>query len=59
VAPGDLVTYLARPDWGPGVIEFVAPNGLVTVSFEIDGRPFRDDFSAHEIELAARAPAAA
>lgn len=57
---GDAVIYLAHPDWDIGVIEFVAPNGLLTVSFEIDGLPYRDDFDAHELEVAPKPePAAA
>jgi hypothetical protein len=59
MGPGDLVTYLARPEWGDGFIEFVAPNGLIVASFEIDGQPYRDEFSAHELELRARAKATA
>jgi hypothetical protein len=54
---GDRVTYLAHPEWGDGIIEFVAPNGLLTVSFEIDGRSYRDDFDAHELENAPTAQA--
>jgi hypothetical protein len=48
---GDAVTYLAHPEWGSGIIEFVAPNALLTVSFEIDREPYRDDFSPHELEI--------
>ncbi len=49
---GALVTYTARPQWGVGVVEWVAPNGRATVSFEIDGEGYADDFAPGELEPA-------
>jgi hypothetical protein len=49
---GDLVTYLARPDWGIGVIDFVTPDTHLVVSFELDGHPYTDEFDSHELEPA-------
>jgi hypothetical protein len=49
---GDLVTYLAHPEWGPGVIRTVEPNGTLLVDFEVNGRPYSDDFHAQELEHA-------
>jgi hypothetical protein len=59
MSPGSRVVYLERPDWGIGIVEFVAPNGLLTVSFEVRGRPFSSDFGPFELEMAERAQAAA
>jgi hypothetical protein len=49
---GDLVTYLAHPDWGPGVIRTVEPNGTLLVDFEINGHQYSDDFHVAELEHA-------
>lgn len=48
----DAVTYLARPNWGLGLIEDITPNGWLVISFEIDGEYFRGEFSPHEVDLA-------
>lgn len=55
----DAVIYLARPEWGPGVIEDITPTGLLDISFEIDGEYFRGEFSPHEVELLNRTTATA
>jgi hypothetical protein len=59
VGIGSRVVYLERRDWGIGLVEFVAPNGLLTVSFEVRGRPFSSDFSPFELESVERVSAAA
>jgi hypothetical protein len=55
----DVVVYLARPDWNLGLIEWVAPNGWLIVSFETPDGPYRGEFGPHELEMAERAEAAA
>lgn len=32
--PGDIVEYVAHPDWGRGRVRWIAPNGLVMARFE-------------------------
>jgi hypothetical protein len=49
---GALVTATHLPAWGVGVVEFVAPNGMRTVSFEIGKEGYTEDFHALELEPA-------
>ncbi len=48
---GALVTYTAHPEWGPGFVEHVTC-GRATVSFEIDGEGYADEFGPGELEPA-------
>lgn len=49
---GSLVHAIYMAHLGIGVIEWVAPNGMLVVSFEVDGQRFCDEFHAHELENA-------
>lgn len=49
---GDLVEATYLPHWGVGVIEFVAPDGRLTVSFEIGHEGYTEDFHALELQAA-------
>lgn len=49
---GALVTAKYLQEWGVGVVEFVAPNGMRTVSFEIGKEGYTEDFHPGELEPA-------
>jgi hypothetical protein len=49
---GDLVEAKYMPHLGVGVIERVEPDTSLLVSFEVEGEPYSDDFSAHELRPA-------
>jgi hypothetical protein len=49
---GDLVTYLAHPEWNAGVIRTVEPNGTLLVDFEVNGHQYSDDFHPQELSPA-------
>jgi hypothetical protein len=51
VTQSDRVTAKYMPHLGVGVVELAADD-RVLVSFEVDGRPYRDDFSPAELEPA-------
>jgi hypothetical protein len=49
---GDLVVYKAHREWGTGIVEWVVPDGLLVVAFEVAGKPYRSDFGEGELERA-------
>jgi hypothetical protein len=53
---GDLVSYKAHPEWNAGVIRRVEPDGRLLVDFEINGRPYSDDFHVAELSHATPQP---
>lgn len=50
---GSRVVYLAHPDWGVGIVDWLTPFGHLVVSFEIPGQgPYTGEFAAMELEEA-------
>lgn len=49
--PDDAVTAIYMPQLGVGVVQWSSPDGRLVVSFEVDGKPYSDEFSPFELQL--------
>lgn len=51
---GDIVIVPLMPELGVGIIDMVVPPPFdcLVVSFEVDGRPYENDFGVGEVEPA-------